>query len=136
MIKKIKQLILPIIMMVAIVAPVGVTGSAGAVSLSSGLCQGASLQFGSGGNCSTDDPQTKFNTILQQAVNIFSVIVGIIAVIMIVVGGLRYITSGGDTGKVSGAKNTIIYAIVGLIIVAVAQFIVRFVLSKATGIAN
>ena len=64
-------------------------------------------------------------------VNIFSVIVGIIAVIMIIFGGFKYITSGGDSGNVSGAKNTLIYAIVGLIIVALAQFIVRFVLNTA-----
>jgi hypothetical protein len=52
---------------------------------------------------------------------------------MIIWGGLKYITSGGDSGNVTGAKNTILYAIIGLIIVALAQFIVRFVLSKTTG---
>jgi hypothetical protein len=51
---------------------------------------------------------------------------------MIVWGGLRYITSGGDSNKLSSAKNTIIYALIGLIIVALSQFIVRFVLAKAT----
>ena len=66
-----------------------------------------------------------------QIVNIFSVIVGIIAVLMIIFGGFKYITSGGDSGNVSGAKNTLIYAIVGLIIVALAQFIVHFVLNTA-----
>jgi hypothetical protein len=44
---------------------------------------------------------------------------------------LRYITSGGDSTKVSGAKNTLIYAIIGLIIVALAQLIVHFVLGQA-----
>jgi len=54
------------------------------------------------------------------------------AVIMIIVGGFRYITSGGDSTRVGGAKNTLIYAIVGLIIVALAQAIVHFVLNNAT----
>jgi hypothetical protein len=56
-----------------------------------------------------------------------------VAVVMIIIGGLKYITSGGDSGNVTGAKNTILYAIIGLVIVALAQFIVRFVLSKTTG---
>jgi len=53
-------------------------------------------------------------------------------VIMIIVGGFRYITSGGESGNVSGAKNTLIYAIVGLVIVALAQIIVHYVLNTAS----
>jgi hypothetical protein len=56
----------------------------------------------------------------------------VVAVIMIIVGGLKYITSGGDSGNITSAKNTILYAIVGLIVVALAQIIVRFVLERAT----
>jgi hypothetical protein len=51
---------------------------------------------------------------------------------MILVGGLKYTTSGGDASSVSSAKNTIIYALVGLIVAAFAQFLVRFVLFTAT----
>lgn len=72
----------------------------------------------------------------RQIVDIFSVIVGIIAIIMIIFGGFKYITSGGDSGSVSGAKNTLIYAIVGLIIVALAQFIVRFVLNTTNDLTT
>jgi hypothetical protein len=50
---------------------------------------------------------------------------------MIIYGGFRYITSGGDSGRVGSAKNTLIYAIVGLIIVALAQLIVNFVITQA-----
>jgi hypothetical protein len=76
------------------------------------------------------------NNLITQIINVFSVIVGIIAVIMIIWGGLKYITSGGDSGNVTGAKNTILYAIIGLIIVALAQFIVRFVLAKTAETAT
>jgi len=72
---------------------------------------------------------------LKHCINIFSVIVGVVAVIMIIFGGFRYITSGGDSGNISSAKQTIIFAIVGLVVVALAQIIVRFVLSRATGAA-
>jgi hypothetical protein len=51
---------------------------------------------------------------------------------MIIFGGLRYITSGGNDSSVTGAKNTILYAIIGLIIVALAQVLVRFTLNKVT----
>jgi cytochrome bd-type quinol oxidase subunit 2 len=73
-------------------------------------------------------------SLIKKIINIFSVIVGVIAVIMIIIGGLKYITSGGESSNVSGAKNTIIYAIVGLVVVALAQFIVHFVLANTAAI--
>jgi hypothetical protein len=47
---------------------------------------------------------------------------------------LKYITSGGDSGNITGAKNTILYAIIGLVVVALAQIVVRFVLAKASNL--
>ena len=106
-----------------------------------GICKGANeLQVSSDTGAASqecvggdEDPSDKVNTLIRQIINIFSVIVGIVAVIMIIWGGLKYITSGGDSSNVTGAKNTILYAIIGLVIVALAQFIVRFVLSKTAG---
>jgi hypothetical protein len=97
-------------------------------------CGGASsLQIDSTQKCSdTSGSVDSFNHILTVVINIFSVIVGVVAVIMIIIGGFRYITSGGSTERVTGAKNTILYAIIGLVIVALAQIIVKFVLNKAT----
>lgn len=71
-----------------------------------------------------------FTSIVQTIINVFSLVVGAISVIMIIIGGFRYIISNGDSGGVSGAKNTILYAIVGLVIVLFAQVIVRFVLTN------
>lgn len=56
--------------------------------------------------------------------------VGIISVIMLIWGGLRYVVSGGDSKKVTDAKNTIMYAIIGLIIAILAYAIVHFVLTQ------
>lgn len=61
-----------------------------------------------------------------------SIILGAIAVIMIVIGGFKFVTSGGDTNAVASAKNTIIYALVGLVVVALAQVIVHYVLTLAS----
>ena len=60
----------------------------------------------------------------------------LIVVIMLVYGGLRYILSGGDSKKVTDAKNTILYAIIGLIISLLAFAIVNFVLNSVVGITN
>ncbi len=92
-------------------------------------CKGANLS-GSNANCQSDTAAVKLNKTVQAIVNILSVLIGIIAVIAIIVNGLKFVTSGGDSNGVGAAKNGIIYAIVGLIIVALAQVIVRFVLSR------
>ena len=80
------------------------------------------------GDLSTGTDQIQ--RIVTMVINIFSVVVGIVAVIMIIYGGFKYITSGGDSGNITSAKNTIVYAIIGLVVVALAQFIVKFVLDK------
>ena len=77
------------------------------------------------------DTGDKLNNVIKTIVNLLSAIVGVIAVVMIIIGGFKYITSGGDSNKVSGAKNTLVYAIVGLFIVALAQLIVHFVIQTA-----
>ncbi len=59
--------------------------------------------------------------------------VGIISVVMLIIGGLRYIISGGDSKKVTDAKNTIMYAIIGLIIAILSYAIVNFVISAVGG---
>lgn len=89
-----------------------------------------------GAACNTVDASAndRFNALISNVINIFSLVVGVVAIIMIIIGGFRYITSGGDSGNVTGAKNTILYAIIGLVIVALAQFIVRFVIGKAGSI--
>ena len=80
-----------------------------------------------GGNCD-DSGVTKA---IAAAVNIMSLIVGVAAIIMIISSGLKYITSGGDAQKIGNAKSTITYALVGLVVAALAQLLVHFVLHQA-----
>jgi hypothetical protein len=105
--------------------------------INNGLCTGANLQFSEtpqAGACNSAgiDATTSINNIVHTIVNILSAVVGIVAVIMIIVGGFRYITSGGNDASVTAAKNTILYAVIGLVVVALAQILVRFTLSKLT----
>jgi hypothetical protein len=65
-------------------------------------------------------------------IDVFSAIVGIIAVVVIIISGLQIIMSGGNSEKISNARDRIIYASIGLVVVAIAQIIVMFVISKAT----
>lgn len=94
-------------------------------------CDGIS-QLGGSNPCSDSGQaaNNKLSDTMATIVNLLSYIVGIVAVIMVIVAGFKYITSGGDSAKVSSAKSTLVYAIVGLIIVALAQFIVHFVLGN------
>lgn len=113
-----------------------------AVDTSTGLTCGANLSvssISSGDTCPVADDGTaasKVDGIIKLVINVFSLLVGVVAVIMIIVGGLKYITSGGNEGNVTGAKNTILYAIVGLVVVALAQIVVKFVLSKTITTTN
>ncbi len=66
-------------------------------------------------------------TKVTQVVVYFS---GAFAFVMVVIGGLRYVISAGDSNGVSGAKNTILYALVGVIVAMFAQVMVSFVLSR------
>lgn len=116
----------------ALALPANVSAQATA-NIGDNLKCGSNLDT-SGASCKKDvtTGTQGVNKIVTDIINIFSVIVGIVSVIMIIYGGFRYVTSGGDSGNVSSAKNTIIYAIIGLVVVALAQFIVQFVLDKVT----
>lgn len=65
---------------------------------------------------------------IQDIVNVLLFVLGAIAVIVIVISGIKYATSDGDSGKVTSAKNTILYAVVGLVVAILAYAIVNFVL--------
>ena len=93
------------------------------------------IECGASGTNTINNPgttaTTSLNNTIASVINVLSVMVAAVAVIMIIVGGFRYVTSGGKQESVTGAKNTIMYAIIGLVIVALAQIIVQFVLTKA-----
>lgn len=93
------------------------------------ICQGVGT-VGNTTGCTEPKDAPTVNSVLNTVVDLLSLLVGIIAVIMIIVSGFRYVTSGGDPGKVSGAKSALIYALIGLAIAALAQVLVKFVLGK------
>ena len=110
-----------------VAAPVSVSAQS---NIQKGVCDGF-ITTGAE-NCDDDGGDSSFAGLSKKIINIFSIVVGSVSVIMIIIGGFRYIISGGDSTGVSGAKNTILYAIVGLVIVLFAQVIVRFVITNTT----
>ncbi|MBQ3445234.1 hypothetical protein IJG29_00665 [Candidatus Saccharibacteria bacterium] len=113
------KLLLPIIAC-GIVATAIVSGSVSALTLQEGAeaarCDGC--------------PENLFGDtgVFRQVTNVILYIVGIVAVIMLIIGGIRYVVSGGDSKKVTDAKNTVLYAIIGLVICFLAFAIVNFVI--------
>ena len=109
------------ILMCGVLAITAVAGSASALTLQEGAsvaqCDGCPSElFGDTG-------------VFRQITNVILYIVGIIAVIMLIIGGIKYVVSGGDAKKVTDAKNTVLYAIIGLVVCFLAFAIVNFVIS-------
>ncbi len=135
MIQTIKKYITNAMLAALFLVPVLTPAVAHADDIQSGLCAGVNLSVSDSATCNANDQaaESKVNGLIKLVINIFSLVVGVVSVIMIIIGGLKYITSSGDSNNVTNAKNTILYAVVGLVVVALAQFIVKFVLSKAAG---
>ena len=118
--KRFLRIVLPVLLLVGAVA-FAMMPEASALTLQEGAeaarCDGC--------------PEDLFgdNGVFKQVTNTILYIVGIIAVIMLIIGGIKYVISGGDAKKVTDAKNTVLYAIIGLIIAFLAFAIVNFVIS-------
>lgn len=93
-------------------------------------CQGNSNATLCRGAGSSENKIYGRNGIITKAINLLSIVIGVAAVIVIIIGGFKYILANGDSNSINSAKNTILYAIVGLIISILAQAIIAFVLNK------
>lgn len=107
-----------------------VTGPSAYAQTTADVCQG--VQFTGAGGCPDGGAEGRLTTVVRSFLQVFSMVVGIVAVAMIVFAGFRYITAGGDSAKTATAQQTIIYAVVGLVIAGLSQIIVRFVITTAS----
>ncbi len=108
---------------------------------SSNLTTQEALQCGTNGASGGQNPTpkeatNKFNNILSDLLNILTVLVGVVAVIMIIMSGFRFTTSGGNPDKIKSARSALMYAVIGIIVAALAQLIVKFVLNRAITAKN
>ena len=86
----------------------------------------------------TDQPAELFgggngDGLIRRITDALLFIVGVISVIMIIIGGLRFVVSGGDKAKATAARNTILYAILGLLVAFFSYAIIEFVVGMLTG---
>jgi len=94
-----------------------------------GACDAA----GSTASCDPSSAPTTLSDTIKTGIEILSVIAGAVAVVMVVIGGFRFVTSSGNPETTKSARNTILYALIGLVVIAMAQIIVHFTLN---GVAN
>jgi cytochrome bd-type quinol oxidase subunit 2 len=92
---------------------------------SSNITAGANQACANGANCNVGTGQLAH--IFANIANFLTILIGALSVIMIIIGGLRYVISNGDQKNVTAAKDTILYAVIGVIVAIVAFAIVQFV---------
>jgi hypothetical protein len=121
--KKWKQMVLAVAMVVGI--------GAVAVPASPVLAIDVFQQCGANGGSSVCGAKNdNAASMVKNVINTLLYVLGMIAIIMIVIGGIRYTTSNGDSAGTKGAKDTILYAVVGLIIALLSYAIVNFVVGR------
>lgn len=104
----------------------------------SAACDTSNQTLQGGVNCAAPSGQegsTLFgaNSIFTKVVNILLFLIGAIAVIMLIFGGIRYTISAGRDKEVEAAKNTILYAIIGIVVAFLAYAVVNWVLTGLAG---
>ncbi len=109
-----------------IAAPVNTYADCTTTDGTGGLAGGAGCAKGSGQQSDLFGSNGVFKTIT----NVLLFVIGAISVIMLIIGGIRYVVSGGDSGAVTSAKNTILYAVIGIVVAILAYALVNFVISS------
>ncbi len=132
--QKIKLGILTLTLSLITVVGLGFSGHVFATGqLKDDACAGLQQLDGSS-DCGGGD--TGVNKLVSSIINILSILIGVVAVIMIIVGGLKYVTASGDPANITSAKNTLLYALIGLFIASIAQFLVHYVLSTGHAVVK
>lgn len=127
--KKIKLLLLALLMSLSLggfVAPVYAAETSQA-----SVCEGIGA-LGPSEDCAEDPSGLTVGKLVRTIVRLLSYAVGAISVIMILIGSFKYMTSKGESASIKSAKDTIMYALIGIVIAVLAQLLVRFVLTQAT----
>ncbi len=81
----------------------------------------------------TTNASTELTTSVSSIISAIIGVLGLVCVVVMIIGGINYMTSAGDTGKVKTAKNTILYGLIGLVICALAFAIVNWVIGGILG---
>jgi hypothetical protein len=133
--RKLPNLILGLAVIITfVVLPVASASAAGGFDPFKAACSntsdGAICTNTNGKNGIDGNPLAGPNGLIGKVTKDVALFAAIAAVIIIIIAGFIYVTSQGDAGKVAQAKNTIIYAAVGLVVIGVSQSIIVFVINR------
>jgi hypothetical protein len=128
--KKIKLLLAGLLIVPTLAVSVSVLSSTNALADVSGGVGGGISSTNTGNVPEALDGD---EGMVKKVVNVMLYAIGIIAVVMIIFGGIKYSTSAGDSNKVTSAKNTLLYAVVGLVVAIFAYAIVNWVFTQTSG---
>ena len=114
--------------LVAVMAVLGLV----VVPAQTALAGSPASQVQTGVNGAGGSGQAGLQASVQIVINILLFVIGAVSVIMIILGGIRYVLSNGDSSQITGAKNTILYSVIGLVVALLAYAIVNFVVVQFT----
>ncbi|MDO5452004.1 MAG: hypothetical protein Q4F56_02860 [Candidatus Saccharibacteria bacterium] len=111
----------------------GILSSAPVFAIDDVCSSKASKEVKAAAGCPQYATKGELPNVIINIINGVIAVVGIIAVIFVIIGGIQYMTSSGDAGKIKKAKDTILYALIGLIVCVLSYAIVNFVIVKIIG---
>jgi ABC-type Fe3+ transport system permease subunit len=133
--QSIKRTLLGMLAVPALALAAGAVVPASVYAENPNACDGTGKVTGikEGKNCAkTADQKGNLGNVIEDITNVLLFIIGAVAVIMIIVGGIRYTLSNGDSAQITSAKNTILYAVIGIVVALLAYAIVNFVVDSFT----
>ena len=129
--QRISRLIIAFALVLGVSAPVLAINTVTYADAKSSVCDGiAATGATTCDSTGSASAESAVQAIVKNIINIFSWVAGVVSVIMVMLGGFWYITSNGDAAKATRGRTTITYALVGLVIVALSQVMVRFVIGS------
>ena len=125
---KLKSILISTLMVAVMVFGVSIIYQTGNTEIAGAI--NSEITSGMNATSAGTSTPTDANVVIKNVTNIMFFIIGAVSVIMLIYGGIRYTTSGGNVNSVTAAKNTVIYSIVGLVISILAYAIVNFVVTN------
>ena len=125
---KLKSILISTLMVAVMVFGVSIIYQTGNTEIAGAI--NSEITSGMNATSAGTSTPTDANVVIKNVTNIMFFIIGAVSVIMLIYGGIRYTTSGGNANSVTAAKNTIMYSIVGLVVAILAFAVVQFVVNQ------
>ncbi|HSW66014.1 MAG TPA: hypothetical protein VLI54_02665 [Bacillota bacterium] len=129
MLRRLRTLILTLLVALSLSPALLVASPVAAVNVFNPVCNSGAANESTACKTTGQDPIGGRNGILYKVAAILSIIAAIGAVIVIIIAGFMYVTSGGDANKAGSARKAIIGAVVGLVVIALANAFIAFVIN-------